>query len=148
MTSVAILHRDQILERVAAGEHLAAIAANLGVSAPAISKVLANDPAYVAARQECVATRLERFEAALDEDEAVESMVKLARVKAQLSQAQWRAECEFPERWSKGNRQIGPTSQTPMVQIFLAEGASATVVSAQQPTNARTLEPASDDAQR
>ena len=47
MTAVAVLHKDEILKRVAAGDRITDIGKSYGVSQQAISKQLLSDPEWI-----------------------------------------------------------------------------------------------------
>jgi len=99
MTAVAILHRETILQRIAAGERLSDIAPTLGVSSPnAISKVLKNDPEYRNAIEAGFHRRLDVAEDAIKEST---DNVDVARARARFQSVAWRAEREFPETWGQ-----------------------------------------------
>ena len=115
MTSTALVNKLVILERVAAGDQLIDIARDLGVAVPNISKHLAGDPDYVAAREVGAEARLIASRQALSQiaDLGVGSdgtiigitseQANLARAREQRLKAdQWFAEREFPHRWGKG----------------------------------------------
>lgn len=61
--SVVLLNREEIIKRVEAGEELTSIikALNLQVTPPAISKRLAQDPEYIAARVSGMEQRLDNL---------------------------------------------------------------------------------------
>ena len=113
MTAVAVLHRDEIINRVAQGEYLATIATSLGLSrnAKAISNALAADPEYQAAREigleAKLATREETLESAAPLD--------VPRARELLSHARWRAEREAPHRW--GPKQEIKSDSTITIQV-------------------------------
>ena len=96
MASTVLAAKEIILERLSAGERLVDIGRSLGVSAPAISKQLVNDPDYQIARQISLDTRMAKREAEL---EGAETMVDVSRVSALLKHAMWRAEREAPSVW-------------------------------------------------
>jgi len=50
MTAVAVLHKEEILKRVAAGEKISDIGKSYGVTQQAISKQLLSDPEWIDAR--------------------------------------------------------------------------------------------------
>ena len=101
MTAIAIERKAEILQSIADGHRLTDIAAALGISQPAISKALASDPDYIAARETGTLTRIERWEGELEEIEGSTPAVIVARVREGLSHARWRAEREFPQRWGQ-----------------------------------------------
>lgn len=91
-------HKTEILSRLATGERLADIGRSLGVSAPAISKQLVDDPDYVMARQSSLDARMALREGEL---EAAETMIDVNKSSALLRHAMWRAEREAPSLWGQ-----------------------------------------------
>ena len=104
MTAVALLHREEIIERVATGAYLVDIAAQFGIQPPAISKHLAADPEYQAAREIALEVRLEQREAELET--APGTAPEISRASALVRQAQWRCEREAPHRWGQKQAQV------------------------------------------
>lgn len=100
MTAVAIREREQIIQRLAAGQDLRQIAPDLGVSSAAISQYLAKDPAYRAAREQGIAQKIEECE---EEIKTASDALNLARARERFRVVSWRAEREFPATW--GQRQ-------------------------------------------
>jgi len=100
MTAVAILHKDEILKRVANGDKIADIGKTYKVSHAAISKQLSNDPEWIEARKVGALSRIEFWEKEVEAINAGSSQVELGRAKEMLSHARWRAEREFPNQWS------------------------------------------------
>mgnify|MGYP001605672671 CR=1 FL=1 len=97
MAAIAIQHREQILQSIAAGQRLTDIAASLGLKThSAIVNRLGNDPEYIIARETGAEARLEARER--DLEGAMES-VTVARADKLLGHARWRCEREFPHRW-------------------------------------------------
>jgi hypothetical protein len=91
------LHREQIIEQVAAGVRLTDIAKSLGLkSHSAICNILDKDPDFQAARQVGLESRMDQREGEL---EIAEDNVTVARARELLSHARWRAERECPSRW-------------------------------------------------
>ena len=133
---IAIIHRDSIIERVAAGHRLADIAKDLGLAGKgqAISNQLANDPEYQSARESGLAARLDQRESEME----VADREDVPRARELLNHARWRAERECPRRWgakqeiSTGFGQSGVTiniqtvSPTPSVVIDQIEDESPT----------------------
>ena len=101
-TAVAIIHRDEIIERVSNGETVRQVAKSLGISHPAISQVLHSDPAYRQAIENCFAARLDESEAELSQ---AEDQLTVARARAKWQAISWRAERECPARWGKAPEQ-------------------------------------------
>ncbi len=50
MTAIAVLHKDEILKRVANGDKISDIGKSYGVTQQAISKQLLTDPEWIDAR--------------------------------------------------------------------------------------------------
>jgi hypothetical protein len=96
--SIVLSHKTEILSRLATGERLADIGRSLGVSAPAISKQLVDDPDYVMARQSSLDARMALREGEL---EAAETMIDVNKSSALLRHAMWRAEREAPSLWGQ-----------------------------------------------
>ena len=116
---VAIRHREEIIERVAAGETVYNIGKSLGVKGrQAISNVLANDPEYIAAKEMGLDMRLGSREEEL-EHAAPESV---PRARELLSHARWRAEREAPHRW--GAKGVAVTVQVTSVGDLVRERAT------------------------
>jgi len=105
MTSVALQHRDKIIEQVAAGNLLDAVATSLHIAAPNISKHLATDPDYRQARQIGAQLRLERAYSRLDqcaESAGAAADGNLVRAREAVWRASaWFAEREFPEAYGQ-----------------------------------------------
>ena len=130
-TAVALQHRAEIIERVATGAYLVDIAAAYGIQPPAISKHLASDPEYQAARETALEVRLEQREAELET--APPTAPEISRASALVRQAQWRCEREAPHRWGAKQLQVtvnvgglGRDSLTDLSRVI--EGVSASVV--------------------
>ena len=97
--AVAVLHRDSVIERVAKGDRLIDIAKSYGLTThAAISKQLASDPDYQAARLTGLEARMETRE---EELEGAGDKVTVARARELLSHARWRAEREAPAIWGQ-----------------------------------------------
>jgi len=99
MTAIAVLHKDEILKRVAAGEKISDIGKAYKVSQAAISKQLSSDPEYIEARMSGALARIEYWEKEVEAINAGSSQVELGRAKELLAHARWRAEREFPAQW-------------------------------------------------
>lgn len=98
MTSIALQHRDKIIESIAAGKILREIAAEFDITKQAISLALVNDPDYQAA----IATR---WQSKLDDglqaiEDAVGDLDAVRAREAVLRRVEWRAEREVPHRWA------------------------------------------------
>ena len=99
MTAIAVLHKDEILKRVAKGNKIADIGKTYGVSHAAISKQLLKDPEWIEAHMSGALARIEHWEKEVEAINAGSSQVELGRAKEMLSHARWRAEREFPTQW-------------------------------------------------
>jgi len=89
MTALAILHKEEILNRVSQGERLSSIAISLGISKQAISSQLTNDPEYQAAYQSFHDARLDNAEGLL---ESATDQIDIARARELWKAYSWRAE--------------------------------------------------------
>ncbi len=103
MTAIAVLHKDEILKRVAAGDKIADIGKSYGVTQQAISKQLLSDPEWIDARMSGALARIEHWEKEIEAINEGTSQVMLGRAREMLSHARWRAEREFPSQWG-GNK--------------------------------------------
>ncbi len=99
MTAIAVLHKDEILKRVAKGDKIADIGKTYNVSHAAISKQLLKDPEWVEARMSGALARIEHWEKEVEKIDPDTNQVMLGRAKEMLSHARWRAEREFPSQW-------------------------------------------------
>ncbi len=91
MAAVAVLHKDEILKRVAKGDKIADIGKTYGVSHAAISKQLLKDPEWIEARMSGALARIEHWEKEVGAINAGSSQVELGRAKEMLSHARWRS---------------------------------------------------------
>ena len=89
MTALAIIHKEEILNRVSQGERLSSIAISLGISKQAISSQLTNDPDYQAAYQSFHDARLDNAEGLL---ESAIDQIDIARARELWKAYSWRAE--------------------------------------------------------
>ena len=89
MTALAIIHKEEILNRVSQGERLSSIAISLGISKQAISSQLTNDPDYQAAYQSFHDARLDNAEGLL---ESAVDQIDVARARELWKAYSWRAE--------------------------------------------------------
>ena len=96
--SIALQKRSQILERLAAGELLRDIAADLNVNPGAISAYLAKDQDYIAARESGLEQQLEIGQGQIAQ---AEDPLNLARGREAFRATAWRCEREFPHRWAQ-----------------------------------------------
>jgi hypothetical protein len=99
MTAIAVLHKDEILKRVAKGDKIADIGKTYNVSHAAISKQLLKDPEWIEAHMSRALARIEHWQKEVEAINAGSSQVELGRAKEMLSHARWRAEREFPTQW-------------------------------------------------
>ena len=101
--AVAIVRREEILQRLEAGEFGSQIASDFGITKQALSQQLVDDPAYKAARKAGWDTRLDTHEKQIQE---ASDPLDLARGREAFRAASWRAEREFPERWGQKGASI------------------------------------------
>ncbi|MCZ6898531.1 MAG: hypothetical protein O7D95_07520 [Betaproteobacteria bacterium] len=94
MTAIAILHKEEILKRVAKGDKIADIGKTYGISHAAISKQLLKDPEWVDARMSGALARIEHWGKEVEKIDPDTNQVMLGRAKEMLSHARWRAEKE------------------------------------------------------
>lgn len=98
MTAIAVQHREEIIRRVANGEVLRDIAADLGCKKQAIHPYLRDDPEYIAALPQ---QALAMIEEAKTETWAAREPVDIARAR-EISRFAFRyAESIDPERWGQ-----------------------------------------------
>ena len=105
--ALAIQRKDEILQRLEAGEFGSQIASDFGITKQALSQQLVDDPSYKAARKAGWDTRLDTHEKQIQE---ASDPLDLARAREAFRAASWRAEREFPERW--GSKAINVTVNT------------------------------------
>ena len=120
VTAIAILHREEILNRVAAGEYLASISQSLNLAGKgqAISNALANDPEYQVAREFGLEAKLAEREKIVED---CADPRDVPRARELLSHARWRAEREAPHRWGqKSELKVDATISVQLVR-FVAE---------------------------
>jgi hypothetical protein len=101
MTALAIIHKQEIIERLSSGEYLKVIAHDYLITPSAICNQLADDPDYQAAREASLEARMDDRESELEE---ATDMISVSRASKLLSHAAWRAERECPQRWGKDTR--------------------------------------------
>ena len=101
MTSIAIEHKQAILQQLSDGDTLSVIASRLGISQPALSKQLAHDPEYTEAKLLAIESRLTRWEDEIEGINASTPQVMVARTREGMSQARWRAEVMCPQVYGK-----------------------------------------------
>ncbi len=118
MTAIAILHKDEILKRVAKGDKIADIGKSYGVSHAAISKQLLKDPEWIEARMSGALARIEYWEQEIEAIKEGTSMVMLGRAKELLAHARWRAEREFPSQWGGAKININVTNKVEMSEAL------------------------------
>lgn len=117
--AVAIVHRDKIIEDVAAGRKLKDIAAELGITRQAISLKLSNDPEYQAAQ---IAHHANRLDDAEDAIEGADDMLSLGRASAQWKAVSWRASVEQARVWGKQDASTGPVSIQVIIDTSCGQG--------------------------
>ena len=103
--SLVLANRDAIIKQVAEGVRLTEIANALGLTHSSISKQLANDPEYQAAKVLHHATRLDRAEGEL---ETSTDAFTLARAREVHKAYSWRASVECSRIW--GNQTQAQTA--------------------------------------
>ena len=118
MTAVAILHKEEILKRVAKGDKISDIGKTYGVSHAAISKQLLKDPEWIDARMSVALARIEHWEKEIEAINEGTSQVMLGRAKEMLSHARWRAEREFPSQWGGAKVNINVTNKVEMSEAL------------------------------
>lgn len=123
MTALALIHKDSITEQIAQGRYMKDIAADLGITPAAISQLLSKDPAYQAAREAGIETRLEKYQTDID---TAKDALNLARAREGFRAQAWRAERECPKRW--GVQRDAATSAPVAIQINIGSVESGTVV--------------------
>lgn len=109
-TAVAILHKEQIIQRVAKGDRLLDISADLGVTPAAISQQLAKDPEYEAAMAAGLEAKMDQREMEL---ECADDGLKVARARELLSHARWRAERRLPHLYGQQRPAIAVQTEGP-----------------------------------
>ena len=97
MTAVAILHRDEIIQRIREGAILREIAADLGIAKQSISAVLKDDPEYQAAHIDQVESMIEHAKV---ETWAAREPHDIARAREMAKFAFRYAEAVNPAKWS------------------------------------------------
>ena len=129
MAALAIVHREEIIEKLSQGKFLKNVAAELNTTPSVISDVLHSDPVYKKARKIGAEVRLsEQYQAI----ESAPDMLSVARAREGFRAAAWFAEREFPETWGQKqeithNLPNGPlfsinvVANTPMVQCDTPE---------------------------
>ena len=92
MTAVAVLHKNEILKRVAKGDKISDIGKSYGVSQQAISKQLLSDPEWIDARMSGALARIEHWEKEIEAINEGTPQVVLGRAREMLAHARWLAE--------------------------------------------------------
>ncbi len=118
MTAIAVLHKAEILKRVANGDKIADIGKTYKVSHAAISKQLSSDPEYINARMSGALARIEYWEKEVEAINAGSSQVELGRAKELLAHARWRAEREFPAQWGGAKININIANKVEMSEAL------------------------------
>lgn len=104
MTAIAILHREEILTKLASGMILREIAAEYGITKQAISQVLQHDPDYAIALQHQADSMIQEAKV---ETWAAREPLDIARAREMTKFAFRYAESIDSERWSpKSNIKI------------------------------------------
>ena len=81
MTAIAVIHKEEILKRVANGDKISDIGTSYGVTQQAISKQLLTDPEWIEARMSGALARIEHWEKEIEAINAGSSQVELGRAK-------------------------------------------------------------------
>jgi len=118
MTAIAVVHKDEILKRVAKGDKIDDIGKTYGVTHSAISKQLLKDPDWIDARMSGALARIEHCEKEIEAINEGTSQVMLGRAREMLSHARWRAEREFPSQWGGAKVNINVTSKIEMSEAL------------------------------
>ena len=118
MTAIAVLHKDEILKRVAKVDKIADIGKTYNVSHAAISKRLLKDPEWIEAHMSRALARIEHWQKDVEAINAGSSQVELGRAKEMLSHARWRAEREFPSQWGGAKININVTNKVEMSEAL------------------------------
>lgn len=121
MAAIAVIHKEEILERISKGEKIADIAKDFGISQPAISKALLDDPEWIEARKAGALSRIERWEKEIEEIGADSNSVMLGRAREMLSHARWRAEREFPQTWGQQKQTINIINGITLTEALAGE---------------------------
>jgi len=87
MTAIAILHKEEILKRVAASDKISDIGKSYGVTQQAISKQLLSDPEWIDARMSGTLARIEYWEKEIEAINEGTSQVVLRRAREMLAHA-------------------------------------------------------------
>jgi len=125
MTALALQKREDIIERLREGEFVNDIAADLGVSGPAITQNLSKDPEYIAARLEGAEKRMqEDYKGIRNSADAL----SLARAREGFKASSWFAEREFPDRWGGVRQQSGVALTVVLAQHAAPQDAIPTTV--------------------
>ncbi len=118
MTAIAVLHKEEILKRVAKGDRIADIGKTYGVSHAAISKQLLKVPEWIDARMSGALARIEHWEKEVEKIDPDTNQVILGRAKEMLSHARWRAEREFPSQRGGAKININVTNKVEMSEAL------------------------------
>ena len=114
-TAAAIVHREEVIERIAAGEPLTGIAHDLGyASHSGIVERLGDDPEYQKALRSGIIGKIERREKQLEE---ADSNVTVTRADRLLGHARWWAERLDRDRFGVKNDASQQQIQV-VVQVF------------------------------
>jgi len=118
MTDIAVLHKAEILKRVAKGDKISDIGKCYGVTQQAISKQLLKDPEWIDARMSGALARIEYWEQEVEKIDPDTNQVMLGRAREMLSHARWRAEREFPSQWGGAKVNINVTNKVEMSEAL------------------------------
>ena len=113
--AVAVQHREEILERVRAGEILREIATDFGVSKQALHKVLIDDPEYREAKRLQAASMIEQ---AKEKTWAASDPVDIAHAREVTKFAFRYAESVDAANWAP-RQKIEHSGQVPTMQILV-----------------------------
>ena len=109
MTALAIIHKQDIISRLSAGETITSIGKSLNITKQAISQYLHNDPEYIAARIEFHGSRLDQVEVDI---KGASDALDLARTRELATMYRWRAERECRDLYGKD------TAPTPPAELL------------------------------
>lgn len=114
-TAQAIVHKDEVIARIANGEPLTSIALDLGyASHSGIVERLGDDPEYQKAMRSGIIGKIERREKQL---ESADSNVTVTRADRLLGHARWWAERLDPQRFGAQKEQAQAPIQV-VIQVY------------------------------
>lgn len=123
MSALALQRKDEIIQRVANGEFLRVISADLGITPAAISQNLAKDLDYQAARETGIEQQLENWQ---QEIATADDGLKLGRARESFRAVAWRAEREHAARWG-AKQEIKHTGTAPMLSVTVVAAPQSAV---------------------